>query len=56
MSGDFDCYNEEGRCYTEERLCDLGAATVLSKPFRLDEIAQVLWQLASKADLSPAGL
>jgi CheY-like chemotaxis protein len=54
MSGDFDCYNEGGRGYTEKKLRDLGAAGVLPKPFRLDEIAQLLWQLASKADLSPS--
>ncbi|HEY1862073.1 MAG TPA: response regulator [Gemmataceae bacterium] len=54
MSGDFDCYNEEGRCYTEERLRDMGAAAVIPKPFRLDQIGQMLCQLVSKADLSPS--
>jgi CheY-like chemotaxis protein len=39
--------------YTEERLRNLGAATVLDKPFRLAEIAQALWDVASKADCRP---
>jgi hypothetical protein len=30
------------------------ASAFLPKPFRLDEIAQALWQLASKADPSPS--
>jgi CheY-like chemotaxis protein len=33
--------------YTEERLRRLGAAAILQKPFRLDEVADVLGQLAS---------
>jgi CheY-like chemotaxis protein len=54
MSGDFDCFNEQGQCYTEERLRDMGAAAVIPKPFCLDRIGQMLCQLVSKADLSPS--
>jgi CheY-like chemotaxis protein len=46
MSGDLGSY-------TGEWLHNLGAATVLPKPFRLDEVARVLWQLASRADAGP---
>jgi len=45
MSGDL------GR-YTERELRDLGAAAVIQKPFRVAEVAQMLWELASEADLS----
>ena len=45
MSGDLGSYTERG-------LRDLGAATVLLKPFRFAEVAQVLWDLASEAELS----
>jgi len=37
--------------YTEERLRDLGATAVLPKPFRLDEVAQVLRELAANTPL-----
>jgi hypothetical protein len=43
MSGGFGNYTGEG-------LRDLGAATVLLKPFRLPEVAQVLLALAGDAD------
>jgi CheY-like chemotaxis protein len=46
MSGD------PGR-YTEEGLRDLGAATLLPKPFRLAEVTQSLWDLAGKASAGP---
>ncbi len=36
--------------YTEERLRDLGAATVFAKPFRVDEVAHVLGELANQTD------
>jgi CheY-like chemotaxis protein len=36
--------------YTEEGLQDLGATAVLRKPFRLVEVAQMLWELASHAN------
>jgi CheY-like chemotaxis protein len=49
LSADFDSY-------TEDRLRGLGAAAVLQKPIPLHELAQVLWQLASKADLTAASL
>jgi CheY-like chemotaxis protein len=42
--------------YTEWKLCDLGALAVLQKPFRPAEVAQVLWELASKADWEPSNL
>ena len=35
---------------TEERLRDLGAATVILKPFRLTEVAQVVRELTCRAD------
>jgi CheY-like chemotaxis protein len=40
MSGDLGSY-------TEARLCDLGAAAVLRKPFQLVEVIQVLWEWVS---------
>jgi CheY-like chemotaxis protein len=40
--------------YTAESLRNQGAAAVFPKPFHLAEVARVLWELASKADLSPA--
>ena len=46
MSGSFGSY-------TEERLRDLGAATVFAKPFRLDEVAHVLGNLARHGDVNP---
>ncbi len=46
MSGDLGGYTEEG-------LRNLGAATVVDKPFRLGEIAQALWDVASKAGCRP---
>jgi CheY-like chemotaxis protein len=45
MSGDLGSY-------TEERLRNLGAAAVLLKPFRLPEVTQVLWELASHPELA----
>jgi CheY-like chemotaxis protein len=48
MSGDLGSY-------TEQELCDLGAAAVLQKPFRVTEVAQMLWELAGEADLSLSG-
>ena len=36
--------------YTEEKLRDLGAATVFSKPFRLAEVTHVLGSLARNGD------
>jgi CheY-like chemotaxis protein len=38
--------------HTEERLCKWSAAAVVPKPFSLAEVAQVLLELASKADLT----
>ena len=45
MSGDLGSYTEWG-------LCNLGAAAVIRKPFRPDDVAQMLWELARKADLT----
>ena len=45
MSGDL------GR-YTEPGLRELGAAAMFQKPFRVAEVTQLLWELASEADLS----
>lgn len=45
--------------YTDPKLRDLGALGALAvfpKPFRLAEIAPMLWELAARADLSPAAL
>jgi CheY-like chemotaxis protein len=57
MSGDLGCYHDEaGRCYTEEALRNLGAAAVLAKPFRLNEVAQAVWVLATKTDRSPSSV
>jgi CheY-like chemotaxis protein len=39
--------------YSEESLRTLGAAAVLTKPFRLTEVAQVLGQLASEGRCEP---
>jgi two-component system, OmpR family, response regulator len=44
MSGEFGSY-------TEERLRELGAATVFEKPFHLDEVARVLGNLARTGDV-----
>jgi CheY-like chemotaxis protein len=49
MSGDLGAY-------TEEWLRDLGAVAVIPKPFRLAEVTQILWEMASEAELSPSGL
>jgi CheY-like chemotaxis protein len=49
MSGDLGSY-------TDRKLRDLGALAVIPKPFRLAEIAPLLWELASRADLCPAGV
>jgi CheY-like chemotaxis protein len=49
MSGDLGSY-------TEERLRSLDAAAVLQKPFPLDEVAQVLRQLASNGRGEPVRL
>jgi len=43
MTGDLGSYTEEG-------LRGLGAATVLTKPFRLAEVAQLLREVASNAE------
>jgi CheY-like chemotaxis protein len=40
--------------YTKESLYDLGAAALFEKPFLVAGADQVLWELASKADLSLA--
>lgn len=40
--------------YTQERLRAGGATGVLAKPFRLDEVAQVLGELAAHGKASPA--
>ncbi len=48
MSGDLGAY-------TERWLRDLGAVTVIPKPFRLAEVTQILWETASEAELSPSG-
>jgi len=40
--------------HTEERLREGGAAAVLLKPFRLDDVARVLGELASDGKASPA--
>ena len=45
MSGDL------GR-YTEPGLREFGAAAMFQKPFRVAEVTQLLWELASEADLS----
>jgi CheY-like chemotaxis protein len=42
--------------YTDRKLRDLGPLAVIPKPFRLAEIAPMLWELASRADLCPAGV
>jgi len=42
--------------YTDQKLRDLGALAVIPKPFRLAETAPLLWELASRADLCPAGV
>jgi CheY-like chemotaxis protein len=42
--------------YTEGRLRELGAAIVLPKPFRLDEVTQVLGELAGTACWSPSSV
>ena len=42
--------------YTNRKLRDLGALAVIPKPFRLAEIAPMLWELAARADLSPAAV
>ena len=47
MSGDLGSY-------TEGELRDLGAAAVLQKPFRVTEVAHMLWKLAGEADLKCA--
>jgi CheY-like chemotaxis protein len=39
--------------YSEERLRTLGAAAILLKPFRLDEAAHLLGQLASNGRCEP---
>jgi CheY-like chemotaxis protein len=49
LSADFESY-------TEDRLRSLGAAAVLHKPIALPELAQVLRQLASKADWTSSSL
>jgi CheY-like chemotaxis protein len=49
MSGDLGVY-------TNRKLRDLGALAVIPKPFRLAEIAAMLWELAARADLSPAAV
>jgi CheY-like chemotaxis protein len=49
MSGDLGSY-------ADWQLCNLGAARVIRKPFRLAEVAEVLWELASSAALSPSSL
>jgi CheY-like chemotaxis protein len=41
--------------YTERWLLDLGAETVIPKPFRLAEVTEILLKTASKAKLSPSG-
>ena len=40
--------------YSDQKLRDLGALAVIPKPFRLAEIAPMLWELATRADLCPA--
>ena len=42
MSGDLGSYGHW-------QLCNLGATTVIPKPFRLAEVAEMLWELASHA-------
>jgi len=42
--------------YTDRKLRDLGALAVIPKPFRLAEIAPMLWELAAGADLSRAAV
>jgi CheY-like chemotaxis protein len=49
MSGDLGSYDEW-------QLCKLGAARVIRKPFRLAEMAEMLWELAGSAALSPSSL
>jgi CheY-like chemotaxis protein len=49
MSGDLGSY-------AEWQLCNLGAARVIHKPFRLAEMAEMLWELARSAALSPSSL
>ena len=41
--------------YTERGLLNLGAVTVIFKPFRLAEVTEILFESASKARLSPSG-
>jgi CheY-like chemotaxis protein len=48
MSGDLGEYTENG-------LLDLGAVMVIPKPFRLAEVTQLVWELASAGELSLAG-
>jgi CheY-like chemotaxis protein len=40
--------------YTERELLDLGAVTVIPKPFRLAEVTEILFRTASEAKLSPS--
>ena len=42
--------------YTNRKLRDLGALAVIPKPFHLTEIAPMLWELAARADFSPAAV
>ena len=42
--------------YTDQKLRDLGALAVIPKPFRLAEIAPMLWELAARVDPCPAGV
>jgi CheY-like chemotaxis protein len=39
--------------YTEGQLCTLGAVAVFRKPFRPDELALALWELAGEAERRP---
>jgi len=43
MSGDLGPYTDRG-------LRDLGASAVLQKPFRINEVAQMLWELAREGE------
>jgi CheY-like chemotaxis protein len=49
MSGDLGGYEDQ-------KLRDLGALAVIPKPFRLAEVAPLLWELASRADLCTVGV
>ena len=42
--------------HTEAILGNPGAATVFSKPFRLHEVVDMLWELAGKAEPSPSSV